>query len=504
MAITVTPDMTEISLCEDDTGWSAGGTNDAFVKQGTYCLGIKVSLTEGALITYTFSSPVDMSNGEHIYFWVCIQGLPDTVVAGGIRLYVETDGSNFGYFNVGGVENYPGGWVCYCIDPGATPTSGTGTINTASVDKVGVRFKVTTKAVAANCFWDAVRYGRGLVITSDTQVDFDDIFAEDDALANCYGVVSKVNNVYFVQGKLTFGSESTGSVDFKDTNQLVVFKDNGFVSDSFYEIIVLANGGTTNFQLGNLSGTAGIQGCVLKSAGMKTFAFTATDTDIDVIKLYGCSFLNAGTVSLPPAATGREVLSCIFDACGEVVASTCIVENCSFISSDSSGVRIDSESHSVKNCTFISCARGVHIGTAGNYDFDNLKFFTCGYDTYNSAGVSVTVGKSNGSNPATYDPAGSEVTFTGSVTLTMVVKKENGDPIVNAFAYIDDDDETPFIMNTLTNDVGIASVGYTGSPVTGARWRVRLYGYKNFKMILDIASVNIDLPVTLVADPQQV
>lgn len=124
MAITVTPDMTEISLCEDDTGWSAGGTNDAFVKQGTYCLGIKVSLTEGALITYTFSSPVDMSNGEHIYFWVCIQGLPDTVVAGGIRLYVETDGSNFGYFNVGGVENYPVAGSAIALIPGLRPLRG--------------------------------------------------------------------------------------------------------------------------------------------------------------------------------------------------------------------------------------------------------------------------------------------------------------------------------------------------------------------------------------------
>lgn len=51
---------------------------------------------------------------------------------------------------------------------------------------------------------------------------------------------------------------------------------------------------------------------------------------------------------------------------------------------------------------------------------------------------------------------------------------------------------------------GIASETYTGAPVTGTRWRVRKYGYKDFKQLINIAGSNIDLPVTLILDPQQV
>jgi hypothetical protein len=89
------------------------------------------------------------------------------------------------------------------------------------------------------------------------------------------------------------------------------------------------------------------------------------------------------------------------------------------------------------------------------------------------------------------------------ITLSMTVKGESGSPINGASAYIDDNDVSPFIMNTTTNASGIASVSYGGGPTSGARWRVRKYGFKNFKMLIDIGTADISLPVTLVADPQQ-
>lgn len=424
MAITVTPDMTEVSLCEDTTNWSDGAINDIFQKQGLYCLGLKVSATESALVTYTFGSPVDMSNGEHIYFWTLITGKPDTKVNGGIRLYVETDANNFGYFNVGGNDNYPGGWVCWCIDPGATPTSGTGTINTASIAKVGVRFKTLTTSLGnnANCFWDAVRYGKGLKITSGPSdaVDLEDIFLDDDNSSNCYGVIGKINNVYFVQGQLVFGDTSSGDIDFKDTNQLVVFKDNEFVNASFYEVKVQGNAsGTINFQLGNQSGTAGIQGCILKSAGTKTFGFTATDANIDVLKIYGSSFLNAGTVSLPANAAGREVLNTTFDACGEVLADTCVVKYCNFIYADDRGLRMSSTSHNSTDCNFINCPDAIHIPTADTYDLTNMVFSNCTYDIENSSAGAVTVDNLGTSNATTYENTGG-----GSTTINSAVSLE--------------------------------------------------------------------------------
>ena len=60
-------------------------------------------------------------------------------------------------------------------------------------------------------------------------------------------------------------------------------------------------------------------------------------------------------------------------------------------------------------------------------------------------------------------------------------------------------------MNTTTNSSGVASVGHTAGAVADATWRVRKYGYKPFKVIADIpASGTKEIPVTLIADPQQV
>lgn len=87
----------------------------------------------------------------------------------------------------------------------------------------------------------------------------------------------------------------------------------------------------------------------------------------------------------------------------------------------------------------------------------------------------------------------------------MTVKDKNGSPVGDAYAFIDDDDAEPYIMNTLTNSsTGIASVSWTGGLVSNARWRVRKYGYKPFKIITDIPATGTkDIPVTLDIDPQQ-
>lgn len=125
------------------------------------------------------------------------------------------------------------------------------------------------------------------------------------------------------------------------------------------------------------------------------------------------------------------------------------------------------------------------------------------YHVKNTSGSSITVILGGTSNASTYDPAGSVVTFTGSLTLTMTVKDSSGTEIVGAYAYIDDNNITPFIMNTTTNASGVATVAHTAGTVTGSTWRVRKYGYKPYLATVDIASADISLPVTLVTDPQQ-
>ena len=84
--------------------------------------------------------------------------------------------------------------------------------------------------------------------------------------------------------------------------------------------------------------------------------------------------------------------------------------------------------------------------------------------------------------------------------------KISSDLKAGAYAYIDEDNTAPFIMNeTTSTPAGVAQVSWTGGAITGATWRVRKYGFKPYKAISDIpASGTKDIPVTLIDDPQQI
>jgi len=112
VAISVTANMSTISLCEDTTGWTLDdANNDNVMKiQGSYCLATQVKSTTGP--TDYFTGSFDMT-GKCIYVWMICNGLTDTKANGGFRIYVS-DGSNTGYWYVGGgIEHL--GWNCFCI-----------------------------------------------------------------------------------------------------------------------------------------------------------------------------------------------------------------------------------------------------------------------------------------------------------------------------------------------------------------------------------------------------
>jgi hypothetical protein len=150
-------------------------------------------------------------------------------------------------------------------------------------------------------------------------------------------------------------------------------------------------------------------------------------------------------------------------------------------------------------------AAGAHSGV----------YYTYNGSTWSPSGVNdlifyagkndlLTINKINGANPSIGFPDGDAITkIQASLTLSMTVKDESGTEVSGAYAYIDDDDTSPYIMNTTTNASGVAQTSYTGASVTGSRWRVRKYGYKPYRQLVDIGSSDISIPVTLIADPQQ-
>ena len=417
MAITVTPNLTQISDCESTSGWSGGATNASFQLQGSNCLGEKVSNVLQTVRTYTFGSNQNMTN-KFIIMTMLITGKADTKANGGYRIYVEDSSGNNGTWYVAGSDTHPGGWGYFVVDPSTTPTSGSGTINVASIAKVGVQMKTLSTSLGnnANAFWDICWYGTGLKITSGTTdgATFEDFATADDT--NFYGIIQKINGVYFVQGALEIGDTST-SIDFDDDGSIVVWKDNEFLPDSLNKLIVNGySAGTVNVNIKN---------GVLYGSGTVRPYIDLSDANIDDGNLSGETFIHTNDISL----TGMDTISgCSFDDCYQVTIgasptlSGSTFRNCV----DTGGALLwPSDDTNISDLTFINCDNGVEYasGSDSTPTFDNLSFddVSGNYDVNNSSGSAISITLSNGSNANSY--TGSTVTFiSGVVTVGVTVQ----------------------------------------------------------------------------------
>lgn len=519
MAITVTPNLTLIDACDATTDW-AGGTalllDTINEHHNTGCLSDWIDATTSNVIKHTLSGSTDMS-GNHLYAWMFCNGLIDTKANGGFRLYAETDASNYATWYVGGSDTHGGGWQLMVCDLDSTPTSEVGTFDSSDVTKIGVQFKTLSAAPSIgqnkfnNCFWDVIRYGTGLTITSGATdaIDLEDIYAVDNTKTNRYGVVTKSFGAYVVQGKLTFGDASgTGSVDFTDTNQVILFPDNSLVSDSFYGINVVGNAtGTTNFTLGASSGGSGISGCTLKAVGSKTFSIDVSDSDNDTIGLYGSTFANAGTITLPTTATGKEVLNCNMTTTDGVVISTCVVANCNFISADDEAVIMSSTSHNLSDSNFIANPNAIRITTAGTYEFDNLQFTGNTNDIDNTSGGAVVVNCVNNSNPSTET---GDTTINNAVTLTVQGVKTGTEPTNYVRCHIEKVSDQTVLMNeeaqTSYGSEGYykATESYNYTADVDVIIRARYKGYLPFETTGTITSAGLTVTAVWIPDPNYI
>ncbi len=159
--------------------------------------------------------------------------------------------------------------------------------------------------------------------------------------------------------------------------------------------------------------------------------------------------------------------------------------------------------HTILGGTISGCTFGIEIDTVGTYTLNDITFADNGYDI-NVTATSGTVTIITNVAGIAYQTAGATVVILApGVTLKMTVKDESGAFIVGAYAYIDDNNSEPYILNTTTDSGGEVSVDHSEGFVSDSRWRVRKYGYKPYTSLVDIGSENISIPITLIADPQQ-
>jgi len=217
-------------------------------------------------------------------------------------------------------------------------------------------------------------------------------------------------------------------------------------------------------------------------------------------------------------ASNSTILNSTFRRCDIITQNGATFTGCTIDSAIGAKALVVDNISLITNTTFASKGTGYALegfGTAGDYTFTNLTFTGYGANGTTDAAIHVLAATGTvaisivGGGTPTYKSDGAAVTFPSSVTLTMTVKGivagVPNQPIIGAWAFIDQDPpESPWIMNQQTIAGGIASTSWTGGQVNNSTWRVRKYGYKDFKQAVDIpASGSVSLPITLVVDPQQ-
>ncbi len=522
MAGTVTANLTNISLCEATTGWTTlGGTlalNDPTLFdaiQGSYCCQVYAAGAgdRGAEWDFGAGTEVNFSSATNnmIIFWFAFSKKSFSVNP--LRIRMTDSAGSWSEWNMFTASSLPHpAWIPWALKPTVTPSAYSGTLNLAAVRYVS--WRVTLGAGKTYFYWDAVRYGTGLSIklgTSGSPATFEDFVTSEST--NAYGIMEKYNGVYFVQGNITIGSLTPDeSTYFKDTSQVIRFKDIFGTPANFYEIKgqnATSGAGTTKIYLGEKSGSAGISGCVMIASSVMKLKLTMSDTNITEFGFYGCNFVNANTITGQAYSTLKEFLNSNFQACAEMVPSTGIVKSCNFISSPSSAITMSSTSHNITDCVFISCARAIHITVIGPFSFSNLDFSGNTYDGYSTCGSSVTVNYNQYCDPvpSSYDPAGDVITFQTSVTLVVRHVKTGSEPSAYTRCAIYKKSDMTEIMNldaTTADDQNPgyykASASYSATGIV-VIVRAREKGYLPFETELTIPSSGLDVSAIWLLDP---
>ncbi len=464
MAGTVSANLTVISLCDATTNWtSLTGTqalNDPTVFsqiEGNYCLQNYSAGAAARGARYDLGAIGTNLQNTNIYCWFATSkksALPN-YGANGMRIRLTDNVGVWSEWDIFGADTLlHADWIPWTIRTNVTSSrdSSSGASNLALIRYVG--WQCGAVLAKTYIYFDAWRYGSGLTVhggTAALPATFED-FVNSESIS-AWGVISKQFGIYFAQGQLLIGTLSAGTATyFKDTSQVIVFKDQP-VGQSFYEIKVQGNStSATQIYFGEKSGTRGISGILFKRSAVTSapYIFTADDSNITNLGIYGSTFQNAKSLSFPTYSSTREVLTTTFEACSSISASTCTIDGGSnFLNSNPLALVLSTTGHNVKNSNFISNLTATVLSSSGTYTFNNLKFSNNTIDIFNSSNGLVTINSVDGADPST--TAGNGVNINNAVTVYVKTIDANNIFIPGVKVYIKKISDNSIILNNVTN-----------------------------------------------------
>lgn len=222
-------DLIDITLSENVTGWAAlgGGASGLaagpdFSMQGTNCVDKQVTGAEKGQV-FGAGAGITFGASDHVFVWVFLAtpGVANILLLRGLAIIIGTLTTAYNAFHVEGSDTYGStGRVgkCYPIRylTSANTTAPnyrtlTGTPGAAPL-YFGATTNITGTVKGANLGVDAIRYGTGIYITAGdvtTPASLVGTAAQNDTLANRWGVLSYTGGTYELQGKLVIGQSNT-------------------------------------------------------------------------------------------------------------------------------------------------------------------------------------------------------------------------------------------------------------------------------------------------------
>lgn len=461
MAVTVTDQRTILDQADAATNFNTGAQNSALYAEADYSIAYAYNITTGQ-IYYNGTCPNFTTTGnELIYVWSAIvatqNGYKEATPSNSSHAMWLSDGTNDLIIYMAGndrdVFKHADGQVafqCFLIDIDYLDTVNTNgdlaalagsyaSFSKTGISEVGSHYTTLSKALGGgvNCYIDIIRYGTGgISITGGTTGDrgtFAEICVEDRSTADqkAHGILREYTpGSYGCQGRLNFGTTSTGDSWFDDSGFVLTFEDR-LVADDKFAIYVLGN--TTGGEETHLYWANGTI-----SSARPAVTVDMSSTGINTLDISGVSFVNLKNQIWFPtdsASYSHSVSGCSFSNCGQIDPGAVDFVNCAISDYDDTydtnggAVLIDSAAD-VDNWADLAFTSGgtghaIKITATGTYNFYGFTY--SGYGSagttdaavYNDSGGAVTINVYGGNSPTVRNGTGASTTVNNPVTLTI-------------------------------------------------------------------------------------
>lgn len=395
------------------TNWTSlnqvTGLETDFFIQNTNCISATVKTGVGGYLYNAGSGITIPSDGAVLVwgFWSAPNCL-DTEANGGMRVVIGSSTLNFYACKNGGKDFAPnpyGGWVCMAMgDPASITPDYTVGSPTTTKQYIGWCYNAPTAVPSkGNPFGvDAIRYGRCEMRLNGGDLangyaTFAGYAAQNDAIANRWGLFQDVGGSYRWQGLMTLGY--TSAVDFRDSNVVVMIANTKKVTANFNKIEIRQASSrvdwtnVTFIALGTVS--KGRLECI-------------DDADVNIS---GCTFQGMDTFIFKSVS---EVLNSTFLNCGIITANSAKFNGTKFTgftgAADASQLVWDTNvdlDGKIDGCTFTKGTNATHAIQLGTTSPTTVTIRNCTFSGYNAA---------NANNDSTFLVSRT----TGTVTINVV------------------------------------------------------------------------------------